>query len=629
MHDVDTNSSEVGSLKRAASLAGCCCSDNASEFVELKLCPNCVSESRCSCGGTYDYRAGKGNDSNDTGCGSVDPDTSEFECSGRSIGGSDCSSCTDIDCGAVYIRRDAFLSVVFAENSSGNPYYFDTLPLASLYYDSSTGNLKSLPTPYVGVKIRLTLASGKQVVTAATITDLKAPFSEVNDCNIIDGIANLFVRDCAGNIPLYGTGGYGVNTTTQIGGASGTVSSGAALCKAICEHRFYLDSAECDQTCGSCSSPGNVSNVYNYHFAEQALGKYHLGCASCSGCNPAKASNKAINVSSGTHCEGNSAYFLGPENSVQDVDPFNIVAGSSDFNNNGRCGKEFDGDASGGTGDCGGNPSGDIQGPFAHHVTPTSSNAIDCTITCGGSTENSPFADCGKATSDGLTNCNALDCSCCCSPSTQNPNVATAYTVTLPNITLGTTQNEIIRNPYCCGQDFGGDPYSDCWNPSTCQPTEADDGSDVPGEVSFNLSVNLCQDIGSMVGGSHTVTSTGSCSWSSLGSETVTGNYTTLGSDVCDGVTCPIGDCDPDYWTCTGPYRFRLQNVDILCFGSGGYNLFARYNLSNDGGTSLGAIFCQYKQDTPSTTPAGAYTSISTGTTLCGVNLASLTCTVT
>jgi hypothetical protein len=643
MHDIDTNSSEVGSLKRAASLAGCCCSDNASLFVEFKLCPNCVAETQCSCSSTYDYRAGKGSDSNDTGCGSVDPDTSEFECSGRSIGGSNCTSCADIDCGAVYIRRDAFLSVVFAENSSGDPYYFDTLPTASSYYDSSTGNLKSLPTPYVGVKIRLTLASGKEVVTAATITDLKAPFSQVNDCNIIDGTDNLFVRDCAGNIPLYGSGGYGINTTALIGGASGTINSGESLCKAICEHRFYLDSVECDQSCGSCNLPGNISNVYNFHSAEFALGKYHLGCSSCSGCNPAKASNKAVTTTaSTTHCLGNKAYFLDPENSVQDVDPFNIVAGNSDFNNNGRCGKEFDGDARTDTNDCGGNPSGDIQGPFAHHINLSGPGllrnlfgAIDCSITCGGSTKNSPFADCGEATSDGLTNCNALDCSCCCNPFTQTPNVATTYAVTFPDISFGagTFPDQVLRSPYCCGENPVGSPVADCWSPSTCQPTLDSEGDFNPGALDFSQSINLCTAIGGMTGGTHTIeynpafsSPSSGCSWTTV-SDTVTGNYTTIGSDMCAAASCS-GACDPDFWTCKGPYRFRLEDVDIFCFGSGGYNLFARYNLSNDGGESLATFFIQYEQDTPSTTPAGAYSSVLTGTTLCGVNLATLTCTV-
>jgi hypothetical protein len=522
---------------------------------------------------------------------------------------------------------------VFAENSSGDPYYFDTLPTASSYYDSSTGNLKNLPTPYVGVKIRLTLASGELVVTAATITDLKAPFSQVNDCNIIDGIDNLFVRDCAGNIPLYGSGGYGINATTKIGGVSGTISSGESLCKAICEHRFYLDSVECDQSCGSCDSPGNISNVYNFHSAEFALGKYHLGCSSCSGCNPADASNKAVNTTTGTHCRGNGAYVLDPENSVQDVDPFNIVAGNSDFNNNGRCGKEFDGDAFSGTGACGGNTSGDIQGPFAHHVTmsgpfPNRFGAVDCSITCGGSTKNSPFADCGEATSDGLTNCNALGCGCCCGPSTQNPNVATTYAVTLPNVNLGTGPNAMLRVPYCCGTDpSDGSTIADCWDPNTCQPTLADDGSFNPGSTDLNQSVNLCSPVGTFVGGTHTVTSGGGCGWGSQG-ETVTGNYTTIGSDICAGASCFSGVCDPDFWTCQGPFRFVISNVDIFCFGSQGYNLFALHSLVNDGGISLGSIFCQYKQDNPSTTPAGTYTSVLTGTTLCGVDETTLTCTV-
>lgn len=637
MHDIDTNSSEVGSLKRAASLQGCCCSDNASLFVELKLCPNCVAETQCGCGGTYDYRAGKGSDSNDTGCGSVDPDTSEFECSGRSIGGSNCTSCADIDCGAVYIRRDAFFSVVFAEDSSGNPYYFDTLPTANNYYDSSTGNLRALPTPYVGVKIRLTLNSGKQVVTAATITDLKAPFSDVNNCNIIDGIDGLFVRDCAGNIPLYGSGGSGVNVLASIGGASGTVSSGEALCKAICEHRFYLDSVECDQSCGSCNLPGNISNVYNFHSAEFALGKYHLGCSSCSGCNPAKASNKAVNTTaSTTHCLGNKAYFLDPENSVQDVDPFNVVAGNSSYNNNSRCGKEFDGDAFVSTNDCGGNPSGDIQGPFAHHVAmsgpfPNRFGGIDCSITCSGSAQNSPFVDCAKATSDGLTDCAVLGCDCCCDPNTQNPNSATTYTITFPDLSLsGGSSNPISRSLYCCAEGV-----SNCFNsPSASNPC-SDPGPGPTGSIVPGVDTDICANIGTLKGGNYTVQSFGACQW--IGTQNPgpsNGTYTNMGVDVCAGNTCPDGEttgtprtCDPDFHNCLGTFHFRIDAANIICFPGGKFNLFASYSISNDV-TFLGAVICQYEKDVASPNPAGTYTSVSTGTSICGVNLATLTCTV-
>ena len=421
-HSNTTNSSNVGKLQEE-----CCCTADGNGYVQFIACPSCVAETDCGCSSTYDYRAGGDPVSNQDGVSSAGCGASlSAECT--TTGFSNSNACDSMTKGAVYILKDELNSLQIDTDTSGNPRFFDD---SSFNFESGGG--------VTAFKILVGGTAYPFIVDDFSIS----ASTDLSSCQIIT--KDNFLRDCAGNVMFYGSGAFGSNSYSSSGS---TADKRKNLCRQVCENRFWVNATPCDE-CGPCTSVGEDDD-FHYVQAEYAKGLFHIGCSSCSSCNPADATGKVVN-GLGTHCYNNDSYTI--LSGTVYKDPWNVKKEFTSYSHESHCGAESDGRA---PSNCDGQGAPSRFNAFIRGISSTSLGAaapnIDCTLTCDSTTQNSPFSDCSFALSDGEA-CGSESCSCCCPDHFFNicrSNCSTTYTVSCPSIPL-TSSNNCPGGPFAAG----------------------------------------------------------------------------------------------------------------------------------------------------------------------------------
>ena len=618
-HSSSTNSGEVGKLQEE-----CCCTEDGNGYVQFIGCPDCIAQSDCSCSSPYDYRAGPDvvNNSdgvNAAGCGA----TISSPCA--TTGFADSNACDSMAKSAVYILKDELNALQIDTDASGNPRYFTDFGWITAG-ERTTGSVTVF-------KIRVGDVCYPFIFDDYTISGS----TDLSSCQIIT--AGDFLRDCAGNVMFYGSQAFGTNAYTS---GSTLAQKRKNLCEKVCENRFWVNATPCDE-CGPCSSTAENDNAH-YVQAEYAKGLFHIGCSSCSSCNPADASGKVVN-GLGNHCLGNDSYTLG--NDVIYKDPWNVKKESFSYPLENNCGKEYDGRA---PSNCLATQGASRFNPFIREITSTDLGAgapvIDCTMTCDSTTQNSPFNDCTFALSEGGP-CGVEPCDCCCVNDFFDiceGNCSSTYSITCPAITLSASNNCFKHNLaglgggtfFCVDNDFNADctvdsPGDVCVVDAECNMCELE-STTVASTVTVSQPLNFgnCGDL---------------CRWASPRSATYNAaepffplggsSVTTSAAQVkahCDSVNpCPSG-CEHSEVihssNCQGVYLSGVLSAEIRCLpvneNNGKYQVVVEYAMfvGNNGATdfadnfTLGPMFqiqARFDKDDVTRCPDGTYTCVAIG----------------
>ena len=519
----------------------CCCVDDE-KYMEFKVCPNCTDAfSSCGCGSSdpYEFR---------TSC-TADPATYDCPTHGFNAG----SSCdSDDDSGAIYIAIEQLVAEIPSRvlfTSEDGPEYFHTAGIINLNSDGEPTSVSSL------YFFRFTDSNGKRGFMKATgqIRD----GSTLTGCQIRGAGIIFNERDCAGNVKVYGPNYHGLD--------------GASInCDNLCRRESWVKLTPCEPGECTCFDP-DLDDCYHAR-GEFAAGIWHLGCDSCSSCNPADARGKFV-ADGDTYETGNGSWKVGSE--VVYVDPKNGLFNRNNFSNQTEC-------------PCGYEPFGppDI---FSNNV----GDNINCDYECEGGTVESPFDSCTKATRTTALNelsqfiCEEEDtCECCCPDNTDYPSCPSTISLSVPGITTSSNAQYPLGFAIYCIQGTNDDGTEDgCFPP---------------------LTQNSCDCIGGVPGASIPLTQVpGTCEWRSADNPTNLPVYgvSSINSvslfncqpEVC-GDFCspssqyPVDSCGPNFligWTsarvfCSGSFdgsgasvwtataNFKMISADGQCGGIGG-----------------------------------------------------------
>lgn len=452
----------------------CCCTDLPStDYVEFKVCPNCSNSLGSICGcNTNDYNFR-------TSC-TADP--GDYRCTAHGFNG--VSSCDESDdTGAIYIAVDQLVEeiptrILWVRNRTGDPNddtpeYFHTTTAANgnpnpIITLDGNGNATQVQT---NVWLRFTdPTSGQEKRGWMRTTGQLRDGDTLTSCQKRNASIIFNNRDCAGNVWLLGSGNPGFDLE----------SGGLGLnCESVCKVTSWARLNPCPGEC-KCNEP-NLEDCY-HALGEYAAGLWHLPCNSCSVCNPASSLGKYV-ADGDTFDVGKGSFHVvdtDVDNPILYQKPKNDLFGQSDFQTQSKCPCNY-------------------EGSFQPVTRNGPGNDINCDYECEGSTKESPFESCIKA-----TRLSALDgngdficdedsiCTCCCDPGEDHfPNCPTSISISLPEITLSSNSQYALHpagvfcvedqaDPFntACGPPFGSnacDCYPDVLSatiPATIQPAD-------------------------------------------------------------------------------------------------------------------------------------------------------------
>ena len=214
------------------------------------------------------------------------------------------------------------------------------------------------------------------------------------------------MKDCAGNVMFYGPSHP--SSLNDYGTSDWDLWA--------CRYRFWVNSDPCTESANtdcpeSCDDPNDsYDEDFNYISSEYARGLHYLDCDDCSSCNPPDAFGKFLRLSV-ANCFGNNTYEISSDTVVWQ-DPVNLLYGQTNYTNQTRCTKEFDGEP----GDCCGSD-GSSSAPFVGSIN--ASQTSTCQTTCLNSsfqtiTHDSPFSNCVESEyTGGFCNPGLTVNSCC------------------------------------------------------------------------------------------------------------------------------------------------------------------------------------------------------------------------
>ena len=227
-------------------------------------------------------------------------------------------------------------------------------------------------------------------VSVGPVLPVYGPVGDINRCDGLKTVTigsgcrtineSSFKRDCAGNIMFYGPDHPADNGYYAASG----FSFPGDLFEWACYSLFWTDSTPCPDGyfCPRNCPEGENSydNNYNYVSTEWARGLWEVDCDDlCSGCNPTSGVGKRLQTDTQA-CTG--SYIWRPGGSSIHVDPYNALYGVTNYSNQDRCDKEFDGtNKQGNISECCGQD-GDENAAFldrdGSHIGP----GITCEQTC-------------------------------------------------------------------------------------------------------------------------------------------------------------------------------------------------------------------------------------------------------
>jgi hypothetical protein len=452
----------------------------------------------------------------------------------------------------------------------------DTLQKLEWYLANRWGLITSLPSshPYKTTNPTVTELTPKEFFSrlsnhvfkinlAGTVVPCKLTgggclgpqeFQISSDCKTIT--TSDIMKDCAGNVMFYGP--EHPNSLNDYGTTDWDFWS--------CRYRFWVDSSPCLESSStpcpeSCDSDADeYSDNHNYLSSEYARGLHYLDCDDCSSCNPVDALGKFLRLSI-ANCFGNNTYQI-PTSTVEWQDPVNLLVGQTNYSNQTRCTKEFDGNP----GECCGSD-GSSSAPFVGGTNAAPNST--CQTTCLDSnfqfiTYDSPFDNCIESEYDGLF-CNpGLTVNSCCFDDVQ-PKV-TALSVNFSSF-------ELID----CDRASYDPPSALCTTNAISVEAQACSDSSC---VALGLDT---QGIGLINGGSVVVDSSGSNTFSKTGSSSNRGLILTTSfseSEVgaawnaraCEiyGPTNPLCACNPPHsLSCNNqdfnPMKNGVHSVTLTC----------------------------------------------------------------
>lgn len=270
-------------------------------------------------------------------------------------------------------------------------------------------------------------------------------YSIGSDCKTIT--TEDVMKDCAGNVMFYGPSHP--SSLNDYGSVDWDYWT--------CRYRFWVDSDPCLESSStpcpeSCDDDGDeYADNYNYISSEYARGLHYLDCDDCSDCDPPDALGKFLRLSV-ANCFGNNTYGI-VTSRVEWQDPMNLLVGQTNYTNQTRCTKEFDGNP----GECCGSD-GSSSAPFVGSLNAalTSTCQTGC-LNPSFQTINydSPFDNCIESEYDGFF-CNpGLTVNSCCFDDVQPkvtalsvnfgsfeliaPSTSTGHTISVEGMACGST----------------------------------------------------------------------------------------------------------------------------------------------------------------------------------------------
>ena len=380
-------------------------------------------------------------------------------------------------------------------------------------------------------------------------------YSISSDCKTIT--TKDIMKDCAGNVMFYGPSHP--SSLNDYGAVDWDYWT--------CRYRFWTDASPCLATSSapcpeSCDNDQDeYSDNYNYISSEYVRGLHYLDCDDCSSCNPPDALFKFLRLNE-SNCFGNNTYDI-TSSAVKWEDPVNLLFGLTNYTNQARCTKEFDGEP----GDCCGSD-GSASAPFVSSIN--AAHTSTCLTTCLNSsfqtiTYDSPFANCIESEYDGSF-CNpGLTVNACCFDDVQ-PKV-TALSVNFGSFELIDCERSSYNPPSASCITSLISVEADACNAGSCVELGLDD-----------------RGIGKINGGSVAIVSTGaSNTFSKTGSSPnrgliITTNYSEAevgaawNSKACEvfGSTDALCTCNPPAdLTCDGQDFNPMQNgvhaISLTC----------------------------------------------------------------
>lgn len=216
-------------------------------------------------------------------------------------------------------------------------------------------------------------------------------YSIGSDCKTIT--TEDVMKDCAGNVMFYGPSHP--SSLNDYGSEDWDYWT--------CRYRFWVDSDPCLESSStpcpeSCDADGDeYADNHNYISSEYARGLHYLDCDDCSSCNPLDALGKFLRLSV-ANCFGNNTYEI-VTSTVEWQDPVNLLVGQTNYTNQTRCTKEFDGTP----GECCGSD-GSSSAPFVG--SPNAALSSTCQTGCLNPSfqtinYDSPFDNCIESEYDG------------------------------------------------------------------------------------------------------------------------------------------------------------------------------------------------------------------------------------
>lgn len=418
----------------------CCCTAlPATDYVEFKVCPNCSDSlgSNCDCNtNDYDFR---------TSCTAA---PGSYTCTTHGFTGA--STCDENDdTGAIYIPVEQLVNevssrVLWVKNSTGNsaddtPEYFHTTTPSPLINLDDNGVATSVQA---GIWLRFT--DGDKRGWMRTTGELRDGDTLTN-CQIRGAGIIFNNRDCAGNVWLLGSGNPGFS-----------LDAGSTLnCENVCKFTSWVRLNPCPGEC-KCNEP-DLEDCY-HALGEYAAGLWHLPCDSCSVCDPANALGKYV-ADGDTFDVGKGSFRVidtDEDNSLLYEKPQNDLYGLSNFQTQPKCPCNYE------------------DAPIQPVTVNGPGTTINCDYDCEGSTKESPFSSCLKATrlsefdgnGDFICDEDSI-CTCCCDPGDDYfPNCPTSISITLPGITLSSnSQYPLHPVGVLCVEDQDDPVNSACASP--------------------------------------------------------------------------------------------------------------------------------------------------------------------